>query len=204
MALSTYSELQTTIASYLARNDLTSVIPDFIRLAEQRLGRDLRIRQLLSVSTAITTPSDNTVGLPTDFIEMRDIHLDTNPISGLTYMAPNNFYRKARVKEAGKPVNYTVLAAEMQLAPIPDAEYTLQMLYYAKPDPLSVNNQSNVWLAYCPDALLYAALGEAEPYLMNDARLQTWGALYERAITAISNADQGSEYSGQPMSMTFN
>ncbi len=204
MALSTYSELQTTIAQYLARSDLNSVIPDFIRLAEQRLGRDLRIRQLLSVSTAVTTPDDNTVGLPTDFIEMRDIHLDTNPISGLTYMAPNNFYRKARVKEAGKPVNYTILAAEMQLAPIPDAEYTLQMLYYAKPDPLSVNNPSNVWLANCPDALLYASLGEAEPYLMNDARLQTWGALYERAVTAISNADQGSEYSGQPMSMTFN
>ena len=204
MALSTYSELQTTIAAYLARNDLDSVIPDFIRLAEERLSRDLRIRQMLSVSTAITTADDNTVGLPTDFIEMRDIHLDTNPISGLTYMAPNNFYRKARVKEAGKPFNYTVLAAEMQLAPIPDAAYTLQMLYYAKPSPLGVNNQSNTWLAYCADALLYGSLAEAEPYLMNDARLQTWGALYERAITAINNADQGSEYGGQPMSMTFN
>lgn len=204
MAIATYSDLQSTIATYLGRTDLTSVIPDFIRLAEQRLSRDLRIRQMLSVSTAVTTAGDNTVGLPTDFLEMRDIHLSTNPISGLTYMAPNNFYRKARVTESGKPVNYTTLASEIQLAPVPDAEYTLQMLYYAQPPILSVNNTSNVWIAYCPDALLYGALGEAEPYLMNDARLQTWGALYERAITAINNADQGSEYSGQPMSMTFN
>lgn len=204
MALSTYSELQSTIAAYLARNDLTGVIPDFIRLAEERLCRDLRIRNMLSVSTAITTPSDNTVGLPADFLEMRDIHLDTNPISSLTYMAPNNFYRKARVKEAGKPFNYTTLASEIQLAPIPDAEYTLQMLYYAKPNPLSVDNQTNVWLTYCGDALLYASLAEAEPYLMNDGRIQTWAALYQRAIDAISTADQGSEYSGQPMAMTFN
>jgi hypothetical protein len=50
--------------------------------------------------------------------------------------------------------------------------------------------------------LLYAALGEAEPYLMNDARLQTWAALYDRSITAISTADQNGEFGGQPMSMS--
>jgi len=99
---------------------------------------------------------------------------------------------------------YTVLAAEFQLAPIPDAAYTLQMLYYAKPELLSDTNASNVFLANCPDALLYASLGEAEPYLMNDARLQTWAALYERAITAINNSDQAGEYSGQPISMSYN
>lgn len=204
MAISTYAELQTTIANYLARNDLNSIIPDFIKLAENRLSRDLRIRQMLSVATAQTTPGDSTVGLPTDFLEMRDIHLDTNPVVTMTYMAPSNFYQKARTKEAGKPVNYTVLAAEMQLAPIPDAQYTLQMLYYVKPKALSTDNVSNVWLAYCPDALLYASLAEAEPYLMNDERLGTWGALYERAISSISLADQGSEYGGQSMVMTFN
>jgi hypothetical protein len=52
--------------------------------------------------------------------------------------------------------------------------------------------------------LLYAALGEAEPYLMNDARLQTWASLYDRAISSITIADQSSEYSGQPMSMNYN
>lgn len=204
MAISTYSDLQTTIANYLARSDLTAIIPDFIRLAENRLSRDLRIRQMLTVATATTTGGDSTVGIPTDFLEMRDIHLDTNPVVSLTYMAPNNFYSKARTKESGKPVNYTVLASEIQLAPVPDSNYTLQMLYYVKPTALSDTNSTNTWLTYCTDALLYAALAEAEPYLMNDARLQTWGALYERAINSISTADQGSEYSGQPMVMTFN
>ena len=45
MALNNYSDLKTTVANYLARSDLTSVIPDFIQLAEQRLRRELRIRQ---------------------------------------------------------------------------------------------------------------------------------------------------------------
>ena len=49
MSLSTYSDLQTSIANYLARSDLTSQIPDFITFAENRLRRELRIRQMLSV-----------------------------------------------------------------------------------------------------------------------------------------------------------
>jgi hypothetical protein len=204
MAFTSYSDLKTTIANYLARSDLTSVIPDFIRLAEERLRRDLRIRQMLVVATASTTGGDSTVGLPTDFLEMRDIHLNTNPISSLSYEAPNTFYASTRATESGIPRTYTVLASELQFAPIPDTAYTAQMLYYAKPPLLSDSNSSNVFLANCPDALLYAALGEAEPYLMNDARLQVWASLYDRAITSISNSDQSSEYSGQPMSMSYN
>ena len=204
MSFSTYSELKTTIASYLARSDLTAMIPTFIQLAELRLRRELRTRQMLVVATASTTGGDSTVGLPTDFLAMRDIHVNTNPITTLAYAAPNAFYNSYRATESGKPTEYTVLATELQLSPIPDSTYTLQMLYYAQPYFLSDTNPSNVFLVNFPDALLYAALGEAEPYLMNDARLQTWASLYDRAISSITISDQSSEYSGQPMSMSYN
>ena len=204
MAFTSYSDLKTTIASYLARSDLTAMIPTFIQLAELRLRREIRTRQMLVVATASTTGGDSTVGLPTDFLEMRDIHVNTNPITTLKYSAPNSFYSSSRATESGKPTDYTVLATELQLSPIPDGVYTLQMLYYGQPFFLSDGNPSNVFLANFPDALLYASLGEAEPYLMNDARLQTWATLYERAIASISVADQSSEYSGQPMSMSYN
>jgi hypothetical protein len=204
MAFTTYSDLKTTIASYLARSDLTAMIPTFIQLAELRLRRELRTRQMLVVATANTTGGDSTVGLPTDFLEMRDIHVNTNPITTLAYSAPNSFYNSYRATESGKPTDYTVLATELQLSPIPDSTYQLQMLYYAQPYFLSDTNTGNVFLTNFPDALLYAALGEAEPYLMNDARLQTWASLYDRAISSITIADQSSEYSGQPMSMNYN
>jgi len=204
MAFDSYSSLKTTISSYLARNDLDSVIPDFIRLAELRLQRELRIRQMLTVAQATTTGGIATVGIPTDFLEMRDIHVVSNPVRTLSYDAPNSFYRNTRSMQSGVPSTYTVLADEMQLAPMPDGAYVLQMLYYAKPPVLSDMNASNVFLANTPDALLYGALGEAEPYLMNDARLQIWAALYDRAVNSISVADQGGEYSGQPMSMSYN
>lgn len=59
MALTTYSDLQSAVASYLARSDLTSQIPDFIRLAEIRLRRELRIRQMLRSVTTTTTGGDD-------------------------------------------------------------------------------------------------------------------------------------------------
>ena len=46
MALGTYSELKTSIANYLNRDDLTAVIPDFITLTENRLDRELRVRPI--------------------------------------------------------------------------------------------------------------------------------------------------------------
>lgn len=203
MALTDYSSLKTSVASYLARSDLTNQIPDFIRLAEERLARDLRTRKMLVVARADTTASDSTVGLPTDFLEMRDMHLRTTPVQSLTYRSPNAFYAGSRTTDSGKPIDYTILASEIQFAPVPDTAYSIQMLYYAKPQYLSDTNITNAFLANYPDALLYAALGEAEPYLMNDARLQTWAALYDRAITTINTSDQSSEYGGQPMSMSY-
>ena len=137
MAFTSYGDLKTTIANYLARSDLASVIPDFIRLSEERLRRELRIRQMLVVATTTTTGGNSNIGLPSDFLEMRDIHLDTTPVFTLPYKAPNSFYETSRVTESGRPVDYTILGSDSQLAPVPDTEYTIQMLYYAKPPMLS-------------------------------------------------------------------
>jgi hypothetical protein len=203
MALTNYSDLKTTVANYLARSDLTSQIPDFIRLAEDRLRRELRIRQMLKVVTTTTTAGDSTVSLPSDFLQLRDIHFDGSPVSTVTYQSPSAFFRNARTAESGIPVFYTILASEFQFAPIPDSAYTARMLYYAAPPYLSDSNSSNMFLANCVDALLYASLAEAEPYLMNDARLQTWASLYDRAINSITTSDDAGEYSASPIAISL-
>jgi hypothetical protein len=203
MAITSYSDLQSTIADYLARSDLTTQIPTFIQFAETRLRRDLKIRQMLKVVTTATTANDATISLPSDFLQMRDIHLVTTPIQPLNYVTPTVFYRNTDSTGSGKPSKYTLLDTDFQLAPIPDSAYTVKMLYYAAPTFLSVSNTSNVFLANCPDLLLYASLAEAEPYIMNDARLQTWAALYQQGIAAITSADDAGEYAGNPLTITL-
>ena len=201
MAYTSYSDLQTSVANYLGRSDLTTVIPDFIRFAETRLARELRTRKMLKSATANMTAGDARVALPTDFLEIRDLYTLGNPRKPVTYMSPSAFTRNARADESGLPVFYTVLSAEFQFAPMPDTAYVLEILYYAQPPVLSGSNSSNVFLANYPDALLYGALLEAEPYLINDARSQTWATLYDRAIKNIQDSDQNSEYSGIPLQM---
>ncbi len=201
MAFTNYSALKTTVANYLGRSDLTTQIPDFITLAETRLARELRTRQMLKSATSSMTSGDAKVALPTDFLEVRDLYIQGNPRMPVTYLAPSAFTRDARADESGLPVYYTVLAQEFLFAPIPDGTRTLEILYYAKPAVLSDSNTSNVFLANYPDALLYGALLEAEPYLINDARVQLWVSLYDRAINSITQADQSSEYSGVPLQM---
>lgn len=203
MAFTSYTTLKSTIADYLARSDLTTQIPDFIRLAEERLRRDLRIRQMLKVVTASTVADDATVSLPADFLAMKDLHLDTTPVSVLKFQSTSNFFRNARVTEKGVPTMYTLLGSEFQFAPIPDTAYTLKMVYYYKPELLSDSNASNLFLANCPDLLLYGALAEAEPYLMNDERLATWASLYDRGLSSLRSSDDDSEYPSSPMSITL-
>lgn len=202
MAINTYAGLKTTVAEYLARSDLTSQIPTFIELGEVRLRRDLRIRQMLKVVTTETVASTATVELPSDFLQMRDIHINTNPVSTVEYMSPSAFYRNTFSAIGGVPKQYTILAEEFQFAPIPDTNYTLQMIYYAAPPYLSDSNATNVFTNVCPDLLLYASLAEAEPYLMNDARVQTWAALYDRGLSALTVSDDQGEYSASPIAIT--
>lgn len=199
MSFATYSDLKTAIAGYLARTDLTTQIPDFIRLAELRLRRDLRIRQMLKSVTTSTVAGDETVELPSDFIEVRDFVVVGNPIQPLSYYSPSAFNRNTRTWESGKPQDYTVLANDFQLSPIPDAVYTLKMFYFASPTFLSDANTSNAFLANVPDALLYGALLEAAPYLMDDARINTWGTMFDRAMSSITRSDEQGQYSGVPL-----
>ena len=186
-----YATLQTTIANYLARSDLTATIPEFIRLAEDRLSRDLRIRQMLQIATTTIDSTNGTVEIPADFLAMKDIHVSSS-----------NFFRNTRASTSGLPTFYTALGSEFRFAPIGSATDTLQMLYYVKPPYMSSTVSSNLWLANTPDLLLYAALGEAEPFLMNDERIGTWATLYDRGVSSLSKSDDEGEFPAHPMSIT--
>lgn len=201
MSLSTYADLKTTVANYLARTDLTDQIPDFIALAERRMRREVRIREMLVSVELTATAGNNLLSLPADFLEARDMVVVGNPTQPMNYLSPSALSRNPLSSVSGKPKEYTILANQFQLSPSPDFAYTLNLLYYANPTFLSDANQSNVFLVNVPDMLLYAALLEAEPYLMNDARLPTWVSMYERASASVDKSNETGQYSGVPLSI---
>jgi hypothetical protein len=200
MAFTNYSAFVTTVENYLARTDLTSVIPDFVQMAQLRMSRDLRTEAMLKVAT--TTPTDNKVAFPTDFLELREMHFEGNPPIILEFQSPDLFFRNGQTTLSGRSHYFTMLGTEFQFAPSQNSDYTIQILYYAQPTFISTTTSSNLYLAYYPDALLYATLAEAEPYLMNDPRVATWSALYDRAIANIQKSDLGQTYAYTTLNVT--
>jgi hypothetical protein len=197
MALSTFADLKTSIANYLNRSDLTSVIPDFITLTEAKLNRILRIRPMQKRVSTTLTSGDAFVDLPNDFLEATQIFIDSNPNKVLNYVNANQIELENTQETSGTPSQYTITGDEFQLSPIPDSNYTLKISYYAKIPALSTENTSNYLLASYPQVYLYGSLLEAQPYIVNDERITVWMSLFNEAVQLINRDDEQGRYSGR-------
>ena len=196
MALTTYTELKTSIGDWLNRSDLTSVIPDFISLAEAQIERTLRTRQMIIRANASFDASYGAV--PADFLEVKSLKLtSTNPITPMTYLSIDALDNEiAKYTASGRPKFFGVVGDQFRIVPTPDANYTTELIYYAKLTKLSTSVASNWLLSSSPDIYLYGSLLQAAPYLQDDARIQTWATLYERALNDLQTADDRGSSSG--------
>jgi len=203
MALGTFTELKDALADWLDRSDLTDRIPDFITLAEARLNRDVRIRPMEVRSSMETTAGQRYFNLPGGYLQMRNMQINSNPITPLEYITPEMLDRLYGSDTTGKPKAYTLIGDEIQLAPIPDSDYTVEMAFYEKFTALGDGTSGTVtsnWLTTnAPDVLLYGALLEAEPFIKNDERVNLWINAYNSAITRIQDTDTKDRHSGSAM-----
>jgi len=197
MAINTYSTLSTAVANWLSRDDLTSRITEFITLAEATLNRRVRIRAMETRVTA--TVSTEYVSLPTGFLEMRNFQLNTNPKQNLRYVTPEYIDTFWAGSETGQPKVYTFIGGEIQLAPAPDGSYTAEMNYYKTLD--IATDLTNWILTNHPNAYLYGALLQAEPFMKNDKRIATWKIMFEDAMTDLMDADIRERWGGNAMTI---
>ena len=200
MAIGTFAQLKTAAANWLDRSDLTDRIPEFITLAEARFNRILRTRDMETVSTAISTAAGTReYSLPTGFVQMKEFHLTTDPLTPLAYITPEMMTRIWAGSGQGKPEVFTIIADNVRLGPNPDAVYTTSMLYYKTFTALSDSATTNDMLTNNPDVYLYGVLLEAEPFIMNDARVQLWALAFKTAIEDIQNQDNKDRHSGSEL-----
>lgn len=200
MAISNYSELQTAVANWLDRDDLSARIPEFISLCEARFNRSLRIRAMETIDTSVSTVAGTkTIALPTGYVQMRDIHITGNPIVQLQYVTPEIMNRIHAGSNTGKPTVYTVIGDNISLGPTPDAVYSTSMLYYKTFDALSDSSPTNWVITNAPDVYLYGTLLEAEPFLMNDARVQLWSTALTESINKLQEQDNKDRHSGSAL-----
>lgn len=192
MAITTYAELKTSISNWLmGRDDLTAVIPDFITLAESRINRALRVREMEATTTL--TPASNVCTLPSDFIEARRVLANSDPLSVLEPISPDYAIENYSSNPSGSvPMFYTIFGSSLTAYPL--SASTITLVYYQKVPALSDANTTTWLLTKAPELYLYGSLIEAAPYLEDDARMQTWLALFQAGVQALINADTRAVY----------
>lgn len=203
MAISTYAELQSSIANFLNRDDLTATIPDFIALAESSISNEVRHWRM---ETRAETPIDGQfTGIPTDWLATIRFHLETDGTTDLRYLsrAEIQTMRANRDDSTGIPRFYGHSAAQFEVMPTPDGSYSAILNYYAKIPALTDSVTTNWLLTHYPDVYLYGALIHSAPYLKEDQRAQTWAALYTSAVERVNDASSKSTASGSGLRLNI-
>jgi hypothetical protein len=201
MAITTYAELKSSIANWLNRDDLTSVIPDFISLTEAGINRDLRHYKMINRVDA--TLDSRYVQMPADWLETVRFGITSGTTYRLELVSRDDMleYRQNTSDIAGIPKFYANIGDTIEVFPTPAAEYQMQLQYYAKTPALSDSNTTNWLLTDAPDIYLYGSLIQAAPYLNDDARAETWAALYSAAMQSMQKASDDTRFAGSGLRM---
>lgn len=207
--ISDYTSLQTAVVEYLARDQDTTLIarvPTFIQFFEAKMNRGLFVRQMEQRSTATLTSGVTDaefVLLPSDFQSMRRVRLSS--VSGKPHLdfrsgTQLDEFRTSSGNAVNQPQYFTIIGIEMELAPTPDQNYTIEMVYRQNL-PALASNSSNWLLTMAPDLYLYGALLESAPYLKEDTRIQVWGAGYKNALDELNNLNLTAAFNASPMAV---
>ena len=198
MAITSYADLQTSIANFLARDDLTAQIPDFIQLAEARINRELETREQEKRVQSTLVAGDEYIALPIDLREVREVKLNTSPLTVLSYASPTSLDTQYSSNGQGKPLGYSIIGKEMKIRPIPDSAYTMEIVYVGDVDALSAVSTPTLFTR-SPDLYLYGSLTEAYVYLLDEQRAAQYDEKFTRTINEVRMDEERSHYGTGPL-----
>lgn len=198
----TFTSLQSDVRSYLERGAsavtdplVYAQIPSLINFAERRISRDLKIQGFQVAVTATLQSGVAVLAKPDRWRDTISMNIGTGDNNNTRQQLFTRDYEYLRSywpneTEVAEPVfyadyNYT----NWLLAPTPDQDYPIEILYYELPVLLDENTQTNWLTQYAPNLLLYATLLEASPFLKNDERIPVWQTMYASAAQALQGED---------------
>lgn len=199
MSITNYAELTAAVASWLARDDLAPQVPSFIAMAEAKLNRSLRYREMekrSSTAVDLSSLEPQYVALPTDYHSIRSVCL-----SGVVEKPRLQYLNDVQIEDyrsnigdlTAMPRFFGVIGSEIVLVPKPDLAYALEMVYRARIPALAAGNPTNWLLSLAPDIYLYGTLLEASVYMENDARIPVWLSAFSSAVDGLNKLDDSAQ-----------
>ena len=207
MALSNYGELKTSVANWLARADLTTLIPDFITLAHKQITRELRGHLRGQTRSTAFSITGEYVAVPADFLELISLHVTSStPDYALAFLdgdTATNMYGGI----AGTPRFVTLTGATgsnteyFRFSPPPDSTYTATIEYYSSLTFFSGDSATNWILTDHPDVYLYGALAQASAYIHDDQRAVGWRDAFAMALESLKRSGRKARWGGPGMAV---
>ncbi len=200
MAISTYAELLENVPLHVDRTDLGDLLPSFLELTEERINRVLRVLGMIVRSQE--TANAQFIDLPADFIELKNIQLNTTIARPLFYASMQQMDTiRALHPEGGEPTHYTISGGQLELAPVPaeDSETVIEMTYYAKVAALSVDVPTNWLITKAPSVYLWGMCYEASQYIDDAQMAAKYETRFNTAINELQAESDRAESSGSPL-----
>jgi hypothetical protein len=198
----TFTTLKQDVQRYLERGDTLASdpivfeqIPRLINLAERRIARELKIQGFINVVTAQLLAGNPVIDKPDRWRDTVSMFIGTGADNNSRTALLTRSYDYLRsywpdATETGQPIFYSDYDYNHWLvAPTPDADYPIEILYYQLPPLLDEEAQTNWLTENAPEILLYATLLEATPFLKNDERIPVWQNMYDRAAAMLNGED---------------
>ncbi|MEM7469371.1 MAG: hypothetical protein AAF387_21150 [Pseudomonadota bacterium] len=195
MAITNFGELKTEIQNFVdnSSGNVVAAIPTFVTLATTRLNSELRIRDMEKRST--NTLSSQYIDLPVDFIEARNVQIDSTPRRSLRYRTPEQIDSLV-TSGTGIPESYSIYANIMEVYPEPASSYTIEVIYLSALADFVNDSDTNDVLTNYPGLYLWAALIEAETFIDADADVSKWVAQYQNLLQKLNDRDEAGRFSG--------
>jgi len=196
MTITSYATLQSEIASWLNRDDLSSIIPTFIQFVEADVNSRLRHQKM--VIRAQATSNQEYVQLPSDWLEAINIHI-IDGAQPLSYVTLDQADRVNKQQIITKPSFFSIMDNALEIVPAPGSDIDIEMIYYGKIPALSNTNTSNWLLVKAPDLYLYGSLVHAAPYLLDDQRVGMFANMYNSRLESLALESDKAVHSGSPL-----
>lgn len=193
-AVQTYDSLVADISSYLERTDTATLekIPTFIMLAEQQIALEIKFLGNLTVQESAMITGTPIIDKPARWRKTVSMNVVVAGSRQPVLLRKLEYLREywPNATQTETPIYYADYDyTHWLVAPTPNADYSFEVLYYERVQPLDSTNQTNWFTIYAPQALLYGTLLQAMPFIKNDERIPMWKAQYDLVINTLKSED---------------
>ena len=198
----TYDELKQSIQDYTENDESSFVtnLPLFIRIAEERILKNVQLSLFRKNATASTTASNKFLACPSDFLAPFSLSLAGTDGDKFFIDFKDPSFIQTYTPDAtttGSPRYYAVFDVDnFILAPTPNTTFTAELHYFYRPASLTAGSGSGTtWLSENAEmSMLYGALIEAYIYMKGEQDVMSmYNKRFQESLIGLKQLGEAKE-----------